>query len=358
MMRTLQKKVKKKKNATRDSVERRGIATRKSVTRKSTTTSTLITRKPTIKKKNSRKIPTQKNTETKHGNKRKQAEPITVKKEKTKDACKRENKRQRTKKPVQKHTAVESVSHGAATCFEILIVDDPLVGTPKDVQIELDALALHLQKHPGDEACFNKIHYYIHNYLLMLVFKKYNFIKGYEENDMYQEALIALFKKAIPKFNPKRGMSFLNFAKMCINRHLITILHASKHRKKDIPMNSAISMDMPIHSHGDENSDASSSLSNVIADDVHKTMPFKTMVDREKIANTVKIISSRLSHIENVVLEEYLHERSYKEVAKNISKKLSIRFNTKSVDNALLRIRKKAEQILSDRGRENFPLLF
>lgn len=265
-------------------------------------------------------------------------------------------------KQPKKHRAAhyktgDQVAHGVSACFEIATIEDPLNGTPKDVQVELDALAIHLQKHPNDEDAFNKVHYYIHHYLLMLVFKKYNFIKGYEENDMYQEALIALFKKAIPKFNPKKGMSFLNFAKMCINRHLITILHASKNRKKDIPMNTAVSMDSPINNHSND-VPSTNSLSNLLPDDVHKTMPFKTMVDKEKVAATLKIITSRLSHIETVVLEEYLHERSYKEVARNISIKLSMKFNAKTVDNALLRIRKKAEQILIDRGREDLPILF
>lgn len=250
---------------------------------------------------------------------------------------------------------IEKIRYKPITNFDVGVVRDPLVGTPKEVQIELDKLALRLQKHPKDEECFNKIHCYIHKYLLGLVFKKFNFIKGYDESDMYQESLIALFKKAIPKFNPNKGMSFLNFAKMCINRHLITILHASKHRKKDIPMNTAISID---HSPAENDDDNMSPLSNVIADDDKKTMPFKKLVDKESFACTLQTVKEKLSKFEAVVLEEYLNEKSYKEVAKNVSKKLSVKFNAKSVDNALLRIRKKAEQLLSESGEQELPLFY
>lgn len=254
-----------------------------------------------------------------------------------------------------KIAAIVAKSVKAITNFEVGVVKKPLVGTPKEVQKELDKLALRLQKHPTDEDSFNKIHCYIHKFLLGLVFKKYNFVKGHDESDMYQESLVALFKKAIPKFNPHKGMSFLNFAKMCINRHLITILHASKHRKKDIPMNTAISID---HAPAENNDDNMSPLSNVIADDNPKTIPYRKIVDKETFACTLKTIKDELSDFEAVVLDEYLNEKSYKEVARSVSKKLSEKFNAKSVDNALLRIRKKAEELLLDGGEKDLPLFF
>ena len=228
--------------------------------------------------------------------------------------------------------------------------DDQLIGTPKEVRKELDALALRMQKRPNNSD-FDKIHYYIHKYLLGLVFKKFNFIKGYDENDMYQESLIALSRKAIPKFNPNKGMSFLNFAKMCINRHLITILHASRNRKKDIPMNTAVSID---HSPVEHDDGEMSPLSNVIADDNNKTLPYKKMVDKETFMHTFEAIQCKLSSFETVVLEEYLNEKSYREVAKGVTRRLSKRHNAKSIDNALLRIRKKAQEIVHSGRDLNF----
>lgn len=246
--------------------------------------------------------------------------------------------------PVKEH--VENIK----TIFDIPEMDDPLSGAPKDIQKELDGLALHLQRHPEDEAAFLKIVAYIHKYLLGLVFKKFSFIRGYEESDMYQEALIALSRKAIPKFNPEKGMSFLNFAKMCINRHLITILHASRNRKKDFPINNAISLNYnPVDQSNDE--DSSCTLANIITDEVHDKTPYQETSRNEAYSWTLRVIRGKLSAFENIVLDEYLKDKSYKEMACGISKLTGVRFNQKSIDNALLRIRKKAVVVLRNDRR-------
>ena len=232
-------------------------------------------------------------------------------------------------------------------------VEDPLVGTPKEVQKELDDLALYIQKNPDDQEGFARIQQYINKYLLGLVFKKYSFVRGYDQSDMYQEALIALNRKAIPKFKSDKGMSFLNFAKMCINRHLITILHASKHRRKDMPINNAISLD---HNPTDKEDEESCILLNIIEDE--KTPPpDKALENNEAYSKTLKTIMSKLSTFEAIVLEEYLLEKSYKETARNVTKRTGIRYNEKSVDNALLRIRKKAVEIIKECEADDIPLL-
>ena len=58
--------------------------------------------------------------------------------------------------------------HGDAV-FPLNDVTDPLVGTPSEVRKELNALAMHLQRHPDDDIAFSKIHAYIHRYLTTLV---------------------------------------------------------------------------------------------------------------------------------------------------------------------------------------------
>lgn len=238
------------------------------------------------------------------------------------------------------------------TIFDIG-VEDPLVGTPKEVQEELDRLALYLQKHPEDEVGFARIQQYINKYLLGLVFKKYSFVRGYDQSDMYQEALIALTRKAIPKFKADKGMSFLNFAKMCINRHLITILHASKHRRKDMPINNAVSLD---YSPMENDEEGAGTLANIIEDE--KTPPpDKTFENNEAYSKTLKTIMSKLSIFEAIVLEEYLQEKSYKETARNVTRRTGMKYNEKSVDNALLRIRKKAIEMIKECVADDIPLL-
>jgi len=243
------------------------------------------------------------------------------------------------------------------TVFDLESVSDPLVGTPAEVQKELDGLALAIQRNPNNKEAFLKIVTYMHKYILGLVFKKYSFVKGYEDNDMYQEALIALFKKAIPSFKTGMGMSFLNFSKMCINRHLITILNSSRNRKKDVPMNTAISLD---HGPSQSDPDDDCQLSNVITDENGGKMPFEHICSSESMATTVGAMKSKLSGFEWIVLMEYLKELSYSDIARNIRRAHAIRCNEKSIDNALLRIRKKACQMKDEFGDavgEMLPIL-
>jgi RNA polymerase sporulation-specific sigma factor len=236
--------------------------------------------------------------------------------------------------------------------FRLPCVIDPLIGTPKQVKKELDALAKKMQKHPRNEKIFNKIHLYMHGYLINVVLKKFPFIKGYQTVDVYQEALIALRFKAIPGFKYGKGMSFLNFAKMCIRRHLITLLNSSINRKKDQSMNQAISLDSsPVKEDEDE---SRTTFANIIADT--KDNASVAMETNEAYEVTKKNLFNELSDFEKIVLNEYLSSSSYREISKNVSKILKKKLNTKSIDNALLRIRKKAINLLKFSKKEDVPI--
>jgi hypothetical protein len=58
------------------------------------------------------------------------------------------------------------------------------------------------------------------------------------------------------------------------------------------------------------------------------------------------------------VLIEYLRDKSYKEASKAISKKYGRYCNERSIDNALLRIRKKAMSMKSEGNEDLLPLVF
>lgn len=235
--------------------------------------------------------------------------------------------------------------------FKLPCVPDPLIGTPKQVQKELDILAMTMQKKPNDELIFNKIHLYMHGYLINVVLKKFPFIRGYQSVDIYQETLIALRFKSIPGFKMNKGMSFLNFAKMCIRRHLITLLNASKNRKKDQSMNRSISLDCsPMGDDDDENN----TFANIITD---KKAPADKIYEASDAFEATKAnLFKHLSEFEQIVLREYLTGESYKDVSKNVSKCLHRRYNTKSIDNALHRIRKKALHLLEFGKVEDLPI--
>jgi len=236
--------------------------------------------------------------------------------------------------------------------FKIPCVNEPLMGTPEQVKKELDELAKAMQKDTENNQIFNKIHLYMHGYLINVVLKKFPFIKGLQTVDIYQETLIALRFKAIPGFKTGKGMSFLNFAKMCIRRHLITLLNTSKTKKKDQSLNQAFSLDSsPIRNN---DSDDKTTYANIIAD--NKEAVDKVMETNEAFNVTKKTLFSALSEFERVVLSEYLSSSSYREISKNITKTLQKKYNTKSIDNALLRIRKKAMHLLEYTKLEDLPI--
>lgn len=268
-----------------------------------------------------------------------------------------ENKHDNAKKEDENITDVNLIGI-EEILFKLPFVKDPLVGSPKEVQRELDKIAIKIRDNPEDhennQLLFDKIHLYMHGFLINIALKQFPYIKGYQTVDIYQESLIALRFKAIPGFKMKKGMSFLNFAKMCIRRHLITILNTSKNRLKDQSMNQAISIDSPPSNQYDDNS----TIANTIPD---KSIPAdKQSENQEAYSVTLEYLCKNLSEFEKKVLHEYLMSSSYNEIADDLyeSDKIYLKLNnpTKSIDNALVRIRNKAQKLKESSKSEDIPL--
>ena len=234
--------------------------------------------------------------------------------------------------------------------FSREISDSELVGMPPSTAKDLlNGYALAMQMDMDCEWYFERILMYLHKYMMNLSYNKY-IIKGYDGKDLYQESQITLRFKAIPNFDSERGMSFLNFAKMCINRHFITLLNTSLTRRKDQPMNQAIPIDQAYadNSDGDESGPG---LLNVLHDDEN----FLDEICRsEDMDLTLHRLVVNLSRFEALVLKYYLEKSSYREIADMVSFELGKEFDEKSVDNALLRVRKKAVELYA--GDEDLPL--
>lgn len=243
--------------------------------------------------------------------------------------------------------------------FKLPIVFKPLIGSPKEVQKELDRYAIFVKRNPDNkksETYFDTIHLYMHSYLLNVVLRQFPYIKGYQTVDIYQESLIAIRFKSIPNFKRNKGMSFLNFSKLCIRRHLITLLNTSLNRQKDQSMNQAISLDATY-----SNEDSSSTFSNVIPDE---SCGVDEKTENDEAYDVTKVaLTKHLSSFEKLVLTEYLASASYEEIAQNLlikknkpTSKKNIKDLKKAVDNALLRIRKKATHLRLHTKDENLPL--
>ncbi len=155
------------------------------------------------------------------------------------------------------------------------------------------------------------------------------FIVGAAKEDLYQEGMIGLFK-AIRDYHNDKDCSFITFAEICIVRHVITAVKSAT-RKKHRPLNSYISLDKPIVD--DEYADRT--MLDVM-DLLRDVSPEEILVSRETAKAVEERTLSLLSELEKQVLVLYVEGRSYQEISEMIHKP------TKTIDNALQRIKKKA----------------
>ncbi len=155
------------------------------------------------------------------------------------------------------------------------------------------------------------------------------FIIGAEKEDIIQEGMIGLYK-AIKSFDKEKQNKFKTFANICIERQLITAIKTSN-RQKHMPLNSCISLNTAAYSNEDDGVELLETYNNKTFED-----PLETMMKNEYYKEIEKTITESLSKFEKQVLDRLVLGESYEVIAK--------RFDTpvKSVDNAIQRIRKKA----------------
>ncbi len=157
------------------------------------------------------------------------------------------------------------------------------------------------------------------------------FLYGGDENDVFQEGMIGLYY-AIKNYKQDSGASFKTFAKLCIDRHLITAIKLSS-RQKHLLLNNAISINSTMES--DENSNE---VINFLKDE-NSEDPSEIVLRNEYLKELTSEITKNLSSKELDVLEQFKTGKSYAEIANLLN------CNVKSVDTALTRIRRKANKI-------------
>ncbi|WP_431028449.1 RNA polymerase sporulation sigma factor SigH [Lysinibacillus sp. LZ02] len=158
------------------------------------------------------------------------------------------------------------------------------------------------------------------------------FLIGADKEDIIQEGMIGLYK-AIRDFKGDKLASFRAFAELCITRQIITAIKTAT-RQKHIPLNSYVSLDKPIY---DEESERT--LMDVITSPLSEN-PEYLMINREDYSRLEGQMSRVLSELEQQVLVLYLEGRSYNEISSLLKR------STKSIDNALQRIKRKLERHL------------
>jgi RNA polymerase sporulation-specific sigma factor len=153
------------------------------------------------------------------------------------------------------------------------------------------------------------------------------FLVGAEREDLLQVGMVGLWQ-AIVDYRHDKATSFPAFAKVCIHRHIITAIKAAT-RQKQVPLNTSLSLEVPADDDSSEWNMADVLQTGDEAD------PEEVMLRGEDSRRLHSLLHQMLSEFEWRVLSGYQMGKSYREIAREL------RCKTKSVDNALMRIKRK-----------------
>jgi RNA polymerase sporulation-specific sigma factor len=156
--------------------------------------------------------------------------------------------------------------------------------------------------------------------------KRY-FMQGLEFEDLFQEGLIG-FYKAITTYDEYENVPFCIFATICINRQLITVIKKAQ-AGKHTPLNNSISIDANIQ----DNTENFRIIDILSIPEENEPENYIIQIENTKLL--AKTARENLSELEYSILKKYLQCKTYAEIASETNT------NTKTVDNALQRIKRK-----------------
>ena len=160
------------------------------------------------------------------------------------------------------------------------------------------------------------------------------YLLGGENEDLLQEGMIGLIK-AVRDFDVTQKTSFSSFAELCVSRQMYSAIEASN-RKKHLPLNSYISLYEDSEQEGE-------GRSLPLIDTIESSKendPEVLYFGKEYTEAFAEQLKELLSPLENHVLYLHLMGTDYRTIAELLGK------SPKSVDNALQRIKTKAQKIL------------
>jgi RNA polymerase sporulation-specific sigma factor len=165
------------------------------------------------------------------------------------------------------------------------------------------------------------------------------FLIGGDSEDLIQEGLVGLYK-AIRDYRTDRESSFRNFAELCITRQIITAVKTAT-RNKHTPLNQYVSFSQTPAAAGDSDTTLDEILPGPTVHD-----PVNQVIAAEELTSLVSClsgVSGVLSDLESRVLSLYLDGHSYEATAEKLE------CDTKTVDNALQRVKRKVGAHLDSR---------
>lgn len=145
-----------------------------------------------------------------------------------------------------------------------------------------------------------------------------------EAADLSQEGLFGLIR-AVQTFDKSKGIKFSTYANACItNRMLSSISKINK-----INCNEASSDDVESFNGKDR---------------VNFESPESIILEQEKYREIISRISCSLTDLERTVFNLYLEEKTYRQIAEELS------LSQKAVDNAMQRVRKKLKSVIKGKN--------
>ena len=154
------------------------------------------------------------------------------------------------------------------------------------------------------------------------------FIAGGEPEDLVQEGMIGLYK-AVRDFRSDKETTFRSFAELCITRQIITAIKTAT-RFKHAPLNTYVSFSQTPAGQDDSDVTLGDALAGPGVDD-----PAICVISTEELQSLVFTLGTGLSKLEADALRLYLEGLSYEEMAEELG------CDTKTIDNALQRVRRK-----------------
>jgi RNA polymerase sporulation-specific sigma factor len=195
---------------------------------------------------------------------------------------------------------------------------------------ELEDLQLVIRARNGDTRAMDTL---IRRYTGFVRLKASSyFLAGGDSEDLIQEGLIGLYK-AVRDFRSDKETSFRSFAELCITRQIITAIKTAT-RFKHAPLNTYVSFSQtPAGQESEGDCTLGDALPGPMVDE-----PSICVISTEELHSLVFCLGTGLSKLEADALRLYLEGSSYEEMA------VELEVDTKTIDNALQRVKRKILQ--------------
>ena len=158
------------------------------------------------------------------------------------------------------------------------------------------------------------------------------FLAGGDSEDLIQEGMFGLLS-AIRQYDPEKEASFATFAGVCITRQIISAIRMADREKHKV-LNTSVSLSKPV---GGEEEDVT------LADTLMVSggeSPEALLVVKDLAYYIMHNEGNVFSEFEMQVLNEMVRDNDYEKIARRLKR------SSKSVDNAMQRIKKKVIRYL------------